>query len=140
MDTVNTNAPHETCATRESAGRPGPEGTAPAVRRTGLRTAAAGLLAAGLLTGPAAPAAPARPAVLAACAYYRGTAPTAPGQRGDRVKQVQCLLANHRRLAWKDVTGHFGDRTRAAVAAFQTRHRLRPTGTVDTKTWRALYS
>ncbi|MFG2398911.1 peptidoglycan-binding domain-containing protein [Streptomyces lydicus] len=114
------------------------------IKRAAVLTATAGLLTAGLLTGPAAASSPApagRPAgTLAACAYYNGTALTVYGQRGDRVSQVQCLLANRRYLPWGDVTGYFGPKTRAAVKKFQSRHRLTADGKVGTKTWRALYT
>ena len=113
-----------------------------AVKRTAVLAATAGLLTAGLLTGPASADSPAaaRPGTLAACAYYNGTALTVYGQRGDRVSQVQCLLANRRYLPWGDVTGYFGPRTRAAVKKFQSRHHLSANGKVDKKTWRALYA
>ncbi|MFE3886971.1 peptidoglycan-binding protein [Streptomyces lydicus] len=113
-----------------------------AVKRTAVLTATAGLLTAGLLTGPASAAGPAagRPGTLAACAYYNGTALTVYGQRGDRVSQVQCLLANRRYLPWGDVTGYFGPKTLAAVKKFQSRHHLTANGKVDKKTWRALYA
>ncbi|MFJ9413985.1 peptidoglycan-binding protein [Streptomyces sp. NPDC101227] len=110
--------------------------------RAAVLTAAAGLLAAGLLTGPASAAAPAAAptGTMAACAYYSGTALTVYGQRGARVSQVQCLLANRRYLPWGDVTGNFGPKTRAAVKKFQSRHHLTADGKVGKKTWRALYS
>ncbi len=113
-----------------------------AVKRTAVLTATAGLLTAGLLTGPASADSPAggRPGTLAACAYYNGNALTVYGQRGDRVSQVQCLLANRRYLPWGDVTGYFGPKTRAAVKKFQARHHLTANGKVDKKTWRALYA
>ncbi|MEU5017072.1 peptidoglycan-binding domain-containing protein [Streptomyces angustmyceticus] len=113
-----------------------------AVQRTAVLTATAGLLTAGLLTGPASAAGPAaaRPGTLAACAYYNGTALTVHGQRGDRVSQVQCLLANRRYLPWRDVTGYFGPKTLAAVKKFQSRHHLTANGKVGKKTWRALYA
>ncbi|MFH8679861.1 peptidoglycan-binding protein [Streptomyces lydicus] len=115
-----------------------------AVKRAGVLTATVGLLTAGLLTGPASAGSPVptgRPAgTLAACAYYNGTALTVYGQRGDRVSQVQCLLANRRYLPWGDVTGYFGSRTRAAVKTFQSWHHLTADGKVGKQTWRALYT
>ncbi|MFK0292348.1 peptidoglycan-binding protein [Streptomyces sp. NPDC090442] len=122
--------------------------------RTGLGASIAGLLlAAGLLAGPASAAtpppaaertgqdgAPRRPATLVACAFANGDALTVYGQRGARVKQVQCLLANRRYLAWKDVTGRFDAKTVSAVRQFQSKHHLPADGKVDKKTWRALYS
>ncbi|MFF4949710.1 peptidoglycan-binding protein [Streptomyces chattanoogensis] len=112
------------------------------MKRTAVLAATAGLLTAGLLTGPASAAgAAAAPAgTRAACAYYSGTALTVHGQRGDRVSQVQCLLANRRYLPWGDVTGYFGSRTLAAVKKFQSRHDLTADGKVGKKTWRALYA
>ncbi|WP_438487892.1 peptidoglycan-binding domain-containing protein [Streptomyces sp. S186] len=120
-------------------------GAGRAVRRAGALAATAGLLTAGLLTGPASAAAPARPdaartTALAACAYYKGTALTVPGQHGNRVKQVQCLLANRHYLTWDDLTGYFGDKTRTAVQKVQSRYHLPANGKVDRKTWHALYS
>ncbi|MFE2226145.1 peptidoglycan-binding domain-containing protein [Streptomyces kronopolitis] len=105
----------------------------------GLLTA--GLLTAGLLTGPASAAerSAGRPDTLAACAYYNGSALTVYGQRGDRVSQVQCLLANRRYLRWGEVTGYFGPKTLAAVKKFQSRQHLTANGKVDKKTWQALY-
>ncbi|MFI1156548.1 peptidoglycan-binding protein [Streptomyces sioyaensis] len=112
-----------------------------ALTRTAVLAASAGLLTAGLLAGPASAAGPAagRVDTLAACAYYNGHALTVHGQRGDRVSQVQCLLANRRYLRWGDVTGYFGPKTLAAVQKFQSRHHLTANGKVDKKTWHALY-
>ncbi|MFF7228563.1 peptidoglycan-binding protein [Streptomyces sioyaensis] len=113
-----------------------------ALTRTAVLAASAGLLTAGLLTGPASAtgsAAGGRVDTLAACAYYNGRALTVYGQRGDRVSQVQCLLANRRYLHWGDVTGYFGPKTLAAVKKFQSRHHLTANGKVDKKTWHALY-
>lgn len=112
-----------------------------ALTRTAVLAASAGLLTAGLLTGPAAAAGPAaeRGDTLAACAYYNGRALTVYGQRGDRVSQVQCLLANRHYVRWGDVTGYFGPKTLAAVKKFQSRHHLTANGKVDKKTWHALY-
>ncbi|MEU9116114.1 peptidoglycan-binding domain-containing protein [Streptomyces sp. NPDC048483] len=113
-----------------------------AVTRTAVLTATAGLLTAGLFAGPASATEPAAgpSGTKAACAYYNGTALTVYGQRGDRVRQVQCLLANRRYLPWGDVTGYFGPKTRAAVKKFQSRHHLTADGKVGKKTWRALYA
>ncbi|SOE13590.1 Putative peptidoglycan binding domain-containing protein [Streptomyces sp. 2323.1] len=123
MENVNTNAPSR------------------ALTRTAVLAASAGLLTAGLLTGPASATGSAggRVGTLAACAYYNGRALTVYGQRGDRVSQVQCLLANRRYLHWGDVTGYFGPKTLAAVKKFQSRHHLTANGKVDKKTWHALY-
>lgn len=130
MNIVNARTMRAVCATRHT------------VKRAAVLAATAGLVTAGLLTGPASAAGPAAaPAgTKAACAYYNGTALTVYGQRGDRVSQVQCLLANRRYLPWGDVTGYFGTRTLAAVKKFQSRHHLTADGKVGTKTWRALYA
>ncbi|MFE6688075.1 peptidoglycan-binding domain-containing protein [Streptomyces sp. NPDC057743] len=122
--------------------------------RTGLGASIAGLLlAAGLLAGPASAAeppsvaartgqggAPTRHVALVACAFANGDALTTYGQRGARVRQAQCLLANRHYLSWRDLTGRFDAKTRSAVREFQSRHRLPVSGKVDKKTWRALYS
>ncbi|WP_433856377.1 peptidoglycan-binding domain-containing protein [Streptomyces kronopolitis] len=112
-----------------------------ALTRLAVLTASAGLLTAGLLTGPASAAerTAERPDTLAACAYYNGSALTVYGQRGDRVSQVQCLLANRRYLRWGEVTGYFGPKTLAAVKKFQSRQHLPAGGKVDKKTWHSLY-
>ncbi|WP_251077081.1 peptidoglycan-binding domain-containing protein [Streptomyces benahoarensis] len=111
------------------------------IRRPAALAAATGLITAALLTGsaPAAQAA-AGPDPRAACAYYNGTALTVYGQRNDRVKQVQCLLANRKYLPWSSLTGYFGDQTRAAVKKFQKASHLTADGKVGKKTWKALYA
>ncbi|MFF0743034.1 peptidoglycan-binding protein [Streptomyces sp. NPDC004111] len=117
--------------------------------RTTLRTATAAtltglVLAGGVLTGTSASAAAADTAarepvrVAAACAYYQGSKLTVYGQKGDRVSQVQCLLANRKYLKWSDLDGEFGARTLAAVKKFQKNHGLTADGKVGTKTWHAL--
>ncbi|WP_329117521.1 peptidoglycan-binding domain-containing protein [Streptomyces sp. NBC_01465] len=76
----------------------------------------------------------------AACAFYDGDALTMYGQRGDRVSQIQCMLANRHYLPWKAVDGVFGDRTLAAVERFQRDHPpLAVDGMVGTLTWNALW-
>ncbi|MFJ9613125.1 peptidoglycan-binding domain-containing protein [Streptomyces noursei] len=133
-------------ATGAATGTGALRGVGRALRRTGTLAATAGLLTAGLLTGPAVAAEPAgradstRPAAFAACAFYSGNALTVYGQLGDRVKQAQCLLANRHYLTWKDVTGNYGAKTRTAVKKFQTAHHLDADGKVGKGTWRALYS
>ncbi|MFI5804332.1 peptidoglycan-binding protein [Streptomyces sp. NPDC051561] len=117
--------------------------------RTRIRTTAAttltglllaGSIAAGGTASAAAPDASARePAgVAAACAYYQGSTLTVYGQRGDRVSQVQCLLANRRYLPWSELDGIFGDKTLAAVKKFQKDEKLLVDGKVGTNTWHAL--
>ncbi|ANZ18589.1 putative peptidoglycan binding protein [Streptomyces noursei ATCC 11455] len=133
-------------ATGAATGTGALRGVGRALRRTGTLAATAGLLTAGLLTGPAVAAGPAgradstQPAAFAACAFYSGNALTVYGQHGDRVKQAQCLLANRHYLTWKDVTGNFGAKSRSAVKKFQTAHHLDADGKVGKGTWRALYS
>ncbi|MER7027354.1 MULTISPECIES: peptidoglycan-binding domain-containing protein [Streptomyces] len=111
------------------------------IRRPAALAAATGLITAALLTG-AAPGAQAAtgPDPKAACAYYNGTALTTYGQRNDRVKQVQCLLANRKYLPWSSLTGYFGDKTLAAVKKFQKAAHLPADGKVGKKTWKALYA
>ncbi|MEV0091660.1 peptidoglycan-binding protein [Streptomyces sp. NPDC050738] len=76
----------------------------------------------------------------AACAFYDGDALTVYGQRGERVSQIQCMLANRRYLPWKAVDGIFGDRTLAAVERFQRDHPpLAADGMVGALTWNALW-
>jgi peptidoglycan hydrolase-like protein with peptidoglycan-binding domain len=67
-------------------------------------------------------------------AHYR---PLRRGDRGARVKTLQCLLGSggHHRGG---VTGSFGTETRTAVRAFQQRRGLRVTGRANERTWTAL--
>ncbi|WP_406450220.1 peptidoglycan-binding protein [Streptomyces sp. NBC_00876] len=74
------------------------------------------------------------------CAFYDGDALTAFGEQGDRVFQVQCMLANRRYLPWEAVNGTFDVRTLDAVQRFQSDHApLLPNGLVDAHTWAALW-
>ncbi|MFD7865601.1 peptidoglycan-binding protein [Streptomyces sp. NPDC059783] len=123
--------------------------TLPPVRRAAGAPVLAGLVlaAAALLTAPATASAPAAdgtnvppPGSSPVCAFYDGDAPTAFGDRGDRVSQVQCILANRRYLPWDAVDGDFGPRTLAAVQRFQADHPpLLPDGLVGPRTWWALW-
>ncbi|MFG2333967.1 peptidoglycan-binding protein [Streptomyces sp. NPDC048604] len=60
----------------------------------------------------------------------------ASGDKGHAVEAVQDLLAQAGLPA--DITGVYTTATFRAVTDFQTRHGLKPTGTVDTTTWLAL--
>lgn len=74
------------------------------------------------------------------CAFYDGDGPTAFGDQGERVSQVQCMLANRRYLPWEAVDGVFGPGTLAAVQRFQADHPpLLPDGRVGPRTWSALW-
>ncbi|MFD0021915.1 peptidoglycan-binding protein [Streptomyces sp. NPDC058382] len=74
------------------------------------------------------------------CAFYDGDGLTAFGEQGDRVSQVQCMLANRRYLPWEAVNGSFDTRTLAAVQRFQAEHPpLVPDGLVGPGTWSALW-
>ncbi|WP_405712801.1 MULTISPECIES: peptidoglycan-binding protein [unclassified Streptomyces] len=74
------------------------------------------------------------------CAFYDGDRPTSFGEQGDRVFQVQCLLANRHYLPWSAVDGTFGAETLVAVQRFQADHPpLVPDGRVTTATWSTLW-
>jgi hypothetical protein len=59
-----------------------------------------------------------------------------PGACGDQIVQAQELL--NAAGAHLPVGGFFGAETASAVSAFQSRHRLRPSGVLSAATWRAL--
>ncbi|MET9477310.1 peptidoglycan-binding protein [Streptomyces sp. NPDC002917] len=117
-------------------------------RTAGASALAALALAAALIAAPAAsatdhePAPPlAPPGAGAVCAFYFGNEPTFYGDQGDRVSEVQCLLANRRYLPWSEVNGTFGPTTLAAVQRFQADHPpLIPSGLVGSRTWSALWN
>ncbi|MER6116308.1 peptidoglycan-binding protein [Streptomyces sp. NPDC001743] len=114
--------------------------TTPPFRRTALAALA---LASAIALAPAAAAdannAP-PPGSSPVCAFYDGDGPTAFGDRGERVSQVQCMLANRRYLPWEALDGVFGARTLAAVQRFQADHPpLLPDGFVGPRTWSALW-
>ncbi|WP_234440766.1 L,D-transpeptidase family protein [Streptomyces rimosus] len=69
----------------------------------------------------------------------RGPARTvlAKGSRGPRVRALQARLAQLAYFRQKP-TGNYGRRTAAAVSAFQGKHGLRCTGTLDKATWNTL--
>lgn len=74
------------------------------------------------------------------CAFYDGDDLTLFGEQGDRVFQVQCMLANRRYLPWEVVDGAFGLATLDAVQHFQADHPpLTPDGLVGADTWAALW-
>lgn len=67
------------------------------------------------------------------------------GDKGDRVKDVQRALVRGGFLKPKKgeamarlVDGDFGGRTKTALVALQTKHKVKPTGTTTTATWAAL--
>lgn len=117
--------------------------TPPFRRTAGASTLAALALATALAAAPGAaadgnnaPPAGSSPV----CAFYDGDGPTAFGEQGDRVFQVQCMLANRRYLPWDALDGTFGTRTLAAVQRFQADHPpLVPDGLVGPRTWSALW-
>lgn len=62
------------------------------------------------------------------------------GERGDRVSQVQCMLANRHYLPWSALDGTFGPQTLLAVQRFQADNPpLVPDGLVTPVTWSALW-
>ncbi|MEU1786140.1 serine/threonine-protein kinase [Streptomyces sparsogenes] len=79
------------------------------------------------------------PAPWKSCRYYSGTALTQYGDKGNRVRQVQCILkARGYDIGPSGVDGDFGVDTRAAVKLFQRYHHLDVDGLVGVDTWPAL--
>ncbi|MFG2600767.1 peptidoglycan-binding protein [Streptomyces sp. NPDC048462] len=117
--------------------------TPPFLRTAGASALAALALATALAAAPGASAdeSNAPPAGSSpVCAFYDGAAPTVFGEQGDRVSQVQCMLANRRYLPWEAVNGTFDTRTLTAVQRFQADHPpLVPDGLVGPQTWSALW-
>ncbi|MGW3658599.1 peptidoglycan-binding domain-containing protein [Streptomyces sp. NPDC005151] len=119
--------------------------TSLSARTAGASALAALALAAALTTAPGASAAgqtPEQPLPSpgAACVFYDGNQLTFFGEQGERVSEVQCLLANRRYLPWSAVDGTFGTTTLAAVQRFQADHPpLVPDGLVGPQTWFALW-
>lgn len=56
------------------------------------------------------------------------------GEQGDSVKRLQELLSKYGYLTRDNVTGYFGDKTEAAVKAFQKNNKLLVDGTVGIQT------
>ncbi|MFI9721929.1 peptidoglycan-binding protein [Streptomyces sp. NPDC052396] len=116
-------------------------------QRSSLRLAAAtaavalGTLCLGAAPAPAATARPAgsqAPANNYGCAYYYGHALTEYGDRGPRVRQVQCLLSKWSLMDPSEVDGIFGGHTRDVVRGFQQENDLSPDGQVGVLTWARL--
>ncbi|MGV9251129.1 protein kinase domain-containing protein [Streptomyces sp. NPDC003697] len=85
------------------------------------------------------PTTPAKP--WKSCTYYSGTTLTVYGQKGSRVKEVQCILkARGYNVGPSGVDGIFGYDTLTEVKRFQSRHHLQADGQVGVKTWAALRS
>jgi eukaryotic-like serine/threonine-protein kinase len=75
------------------------------------------------------------------CTYYSGTTLTVYGQKGSRVKEVQCILkARGYNIGPSGVDGIFGSDTLTEVKRFQGNHDLRVDGEVGVNTWAALRS
>ncbi|MFK4190245.1 peptidoglycan-binding protein [Streptomyces sparsogenes] len=73
------------------------------------------------------------------CRYYSGTALTQYRDKGDRVRQVQCVLkARGYDIGSGGEDGDFGVDTRDAVKSFQRDHNLNVDGQVGEDTWSAL--
>ncbi|SOD82175.1 serine/threonine-protein kinase [Streptomyces sp. Ag109_G2-15] len=75
------------------------------------------------------------------CTYYSGTTLTVYGQKGSRVKEVQCILkARGYNIGPGGVDGIFGYDTLTEVKKFQSEHHLQVDGEVGVNTWAALRS
>ncbi|MCX4883087.1 protein kinase [Streptomyces sp. NBC_00847] len=84
---------------------------------------------------------PATPPWSSQCTYYSGTELTVHGDKGQRVVQVQCMLAKRGySVGEAGVDGQFGDATLAAVKQFQRDKGLAVDGEVGPNTWAALRS
>ncbi|MFD9816790.1 peptidoglycan-binding protein [Streptomyces sp. NPDC059080] len=111
-----------------------------ALKRVAVLAVAAGALTTGLSVGPAFAAMGDNLVdTPAACAFYEGRQTAAFGDQGDRVSQIQCLLANRKYLGWNRLSGHFDAPTLVAVVNFQRNYGLVPDGAVTPETWNALY-
>ncbi|WNI24713.1 peptidoglycan-binding domain-containing protein [Streptomyces sp. ITFR-16] len=128
---------------RRRAGAPAAPGrTAPALALTVPALVTAALVTAlAVAPGASADANDVPPAGSSpVCAFYDGDDLTLFGEQGDRVFQVQCMLANRRYLPWEAVDGTFGLVTLDAVRRFQSEHPpLVPDGLVGADTWAALW-
>ncbi|MDF6066761.1 serine/threonine-protein kinase [Streptomyces sp. JH010] len=90
-------------------------------------------------TPTSAPKPSASPQPWKSCRYYSGTALTQYGDKGDRVRQVQCILmARGYDIGAGGVDGDFGVDTRDAVKTFQRDRNLNVDGQVGEDTWPAL--
>ncbi|WP_169314148.1 peptidoglycan-binding domain-containing protein [Streptomyces piniterrae] len=72
------------------------------------------------------------------CGYYDGNATTGRGDRGDRVREVQCLINLWNGGTPLQVDGDFGPRTESWVVYFQDVNGLGVDGIVGPETWNAL--
>lgn len=108
-------------------------------------------IAAGTLAGTAATAsaAPAAPATAQAedvgtlgwyCGYHDGTKYADRGDRGNHVKEIQCLLRDVHNISIGNsgIDGDFGPATEKAVKTFQGRKGLAKDGIVGPRTWAKL--
>ncbi|MFH9003902.1 protein kinase [Streptomyces afghaniensis] len=112
--------------TRTTAPAPSPETTKPRPSAT---------------QPPKTPTAPAGPPWLTDCTSYSGTELTRRGDSGQRVVQVQCMLAKRGYdVGGAGVDGRFGKDTATAVRGFQRAKGLDPDGKVGPRTWAALRS
>ncbi|WP_435744183.1 L,D-transpeptidase family protein [Nocardioides sp. SYSU DS0663] len=114
------------------------------VSRFVASTCAAGVLGVlGVLGAGPAPAATGGsppPEASAASAVATRAATDVVAEHGDQSRRVRVIQARLRQIGWfaGDVTGYFGDRTRAAVRGFQAKRGVAVTGVVDRRTWRLL--
>lgn len=101
--------------------------------------AGAAVIAASSLPAMAHAPAPTSAATAAgACGYYSGNATTRRGDRGDRVKEVQCIINLWNGGTPLQVDGVFGPRTESWVVYFQDVRGLRVDGIVGPETWSSL--
>ncbi|MGW1377468.1 peptidoglycan-binding domain-containing protein [Streptomyces sp. NPDC002446] len=106
-----------------------------------------GFLAAGILGGVAvtATAVPAQERAASTvagnyCGWHNGTKYADRGDRGNHVKEIQCLLVNWFQISVgpASVDGDFGKKTEDAVKTFQGRYGLTQDGRVGGNTWAKL--
>ena len=84
---------------------------------------------------------PATPPWLSDCTHYSGTKLTVRGDRGKRVRQVQCMLTKRGySVGGSGVDGQFGADTESAVRLFQSDKGLAVDGEVGPNTWAGLRS
>jgi peptidoglycan hydrolase-like protein with peptidoglycan-binding domain len=88
-------------------------------------------------SSPAVPSAPTSPSSTATRRADGSRHVLEPGARGTKVRDLQQRLFQ---LAWlpETTTGVYDAATVTAVKGFQGRHGLRPTGTLDARTWHRL--